>query len=170
MFERARGFTLVELVLTMAIISIAALAIFSSLSFAFAHQADGMFRARAIALAQTYLEQIVARRYDETTPPGGVPACTVCTPSGSFSEGEARADFDDVDDYDGIDDLPPVDESGATLTAFEGFRVQVEVRYPSAAEVTALGLSASTDAKLISLLVTPPGKSAMRFDAIRANF
>ena len=109
-----RGFPLVELVLTIVIISIAGVSIFAALSFNLRHQSDGLEYARTSALAQAYIEEIMAKKYDETTPTGGVPPCspatTACTPSANFDEGETRLQFDDVDDYDGLDDLPPLNQ------------------------------------------------------------
>ncbi len=172
MFRRVRGFTLVEMVLTIVIIAIAVAAITGTLAFAFRFQGEGIWRAKAMALADSYLEQILSRRFDETTPPGGNPPCTpaTCTGAGAFDDGEARALFDDVDDYDGIDDLPPVDESGAALAGFDGYRVQVAVAYADAGQITAFGLADATDLKVVTLTVTPPGKPAMQFRALKANF
>ena len=71
--RKADGFTLVELVVTMVVISIAVLGISYALSFAFSRQSDGLWQAKSVALAESYLEEIMARRYDEVTPLGGVP-------------------------------------------------------------------------------------------------
>lgn len=170
---REAGFSLVELVVTMVVISIAVLGITNALSFAFAHQSDGLWQAKSVALAESYLEEIMARRFDEATPLGGVPACSpVTVPCSAVGvDGEPRAEFDDVDDYHGIDDMPPVDANGNPLAEYPGFRVQVTVAYADAAQVAALGLDATTDAKLVTVLVTPPGgKSTMEFPMLRTNF
>jgi MSHA pilin protein MshD len=170
---RERGFSLVELVITMVVISVAVLGIANALSFAFAHQSDGLWQAKSVALAESYLEEIMARRFDEATPLGGVPACAPATvPCSAVGvDGEVRAEFDDVDDYHGIDDMPPVDVNGNPRLEYAGFRVQVNVAYADVTQVTALGLDASTDAKLVSVLVTPPGgKSTMEFPMLRTNF
>ena len=44
------GFTLVELIVTMMLVSIAVLGISYALSFAFTHQSDGLWQAKAVAL------------------------------------------------------------------------------------------------------------------------
>lgn len=163
-----RGFTLVELIVTMMLISTAVLGISYALSFAFSHQSDGLWQSKSIALAESYLEEIMARRFDETTPIGGVPPCAPCSAPGP--DGEARTGFDDVDDYDGVDDLPPLDALGNPRLEYDGYRVQVAVGYPSAGQVAALGLDDATDAKLVTVTVTPPGGSAMDFSVLRGNF
>ena len=74
------GFTLVETIVSMLIISIAALAMASSLGFAFARSSDGLLESKVVYIAQGYLEEIQARRYDEVTPVGGTPPCAVLIP------------------------------------------------------------------------------------------
>ena len=170
----AAGFTIVELVITMVVISLAVLAMTTSLGFAFQHQSDGLWRTKTAALAQSYVEEIMARRYDENTPLGGVPACApatvACTAPGSFDDGEARALFDDVDDYDGVDESPPVDVNGVARAEYAGYRVQVAVAYATAGQVATLGLDATTDAKLVTITVTPPVGDPVAYPFLRANY
>lgn len=169
----ASGFTLVETIISMVVISVAVLGITSTLAFAFKRQSDGLWQSKAAALGVTYMEEILARRFDERTPAGGVPPCSPatvsCSPAASFDDGEARSGFDDVDDYHGVDDLPPRDESGAVMSQFAGYRVQIEVRYPDAGQQAALGVAA-TDVKVIDIRVTPPGRGPIRFSFLRANW
>lgn len=170
--RHSRGFTLVELIVTMVLVSIAVLGISQALAFAFAHQSDGLWQVKSVALAESYLEEILARRYDEAAPVGGVPPCAPaaipCTPAGN--EGEARAEFDDVDDYDGLDEQPPLDADGNPRVEYAGYRVQVEVDYLDAAQVTALGLDDASDGKLVTVEVTPPGEAPMSFSVLRGNY
>jgi MSHA pilin protein MshD len=170
--HRAGGFTLVELVVTMVVISIAVLGIGQALAFAFAHQSDGLWQAKAVALAESYVEEIMARRYDEAAPVGGVPPCAPtavpCTSVGN--DGETRSQFDDVDDYHGLDEQPPLDANGNPRTAYAAYRVQISVAYMNAAQVAAYGLDDASDAKLVTVTVTPPGEGPMAFPVIRANY
>ncbi len=172
--SRSNGFTLIETIISMVVITIAVLGITGALSFGFKHQSDGLWQAKATALGQAYMEEILSRRYDENTPIGGLPACspatTPCTPTGSFNDGETRAQFDDVDDYDVVDDAPPVDADGVPRTNYDGYRVQVDVSYANATQVTALGLASNQDIKIIDVTVTPPNAAPMTFSALRANF
>ena len=78
------GFTLVELLVSIVIVSIAASTILGVLSMTTAGSADPMIRHQAAAIAEAYLEEILLK---PLTDPDGV-------------DGEAaRADFDDLDDY-----------------------------------------------------------------------
>ena len=122
-----------------------------------------------MALAESYLEEIMARRFDEATPLGGVPPCVACSVVGPDG-GETRAQYDDVDDYHGVDDQPPLDIEGNPRAEYAGYRVQVSVAYLDAGQVAALGLDATSDAKLVRVQVTAPGQSTMEFPMLRANY
>lgn len=173
--RHASGFTLVELVVTMVLISIAVLGITQALAFALSHQSDGLWQAKSVALAESYIEAIMARRYDETTPVGGVPPCspstTACTaPASLGSDGETRDQFDDVDDYHGVDDQPPLDADGNPRTEYSAYRVQVGVTYADAGQIAQYGLDDATDAKVVVVDVTAPGGDTMSFPVVRGNY
>ncbi len=164
------GFTLVELVVTLAIFGIAGAAIFGSMSFALGKQSDSLWRAKTEILARSYLDQIMIRKFDELTPEGGVPRCGPCSSPADFDDGESRANFDDVDDFNGLREIPPLDEDGQPIEVFAGFQVEVSVAYLDAAQQLAFGLADSQHAKVVSVIVTPPGGSSQVFSAVRANY
>jgi MSHA pilin protein MshD len=169
-----RGFTLIELVVTMLIISIAALGVTYSLGLGLRHQSDSLWQAKAVALAESYMEEILARRYDENSPLGGPPPCSTttiaCSAPGAFGDGETRAQFDDVDDYDGLIEQPPLDAYGNPRADYDSYRVAVSVAYADAAQIASLGLDSGTDAKLVTVTVSTPEGGAMSFSAWRGNF
>ena len=173
-YRRASGFSLVEAVATILVLGIALTAVVQTLSFAFRKQSDGLWQSRTVALAEAYFEEMAAKRFDEASGVGGIPACAPtaipCSALGPDA-GETRTDFDDVDDFDGLDESPPVDATGTTRTGYDGFRVQISVAYLDAAQVGTLGLDDVTDAKRVDITVTPPGGgSALTFRSVRANF
>lgn len=110
------GIGLIELVIAITLISIAVSSVLLALSMAVGASADPNRVQQAIAIAETYMEEI--RLHDfadpDTTPVEG-----------------GRSLYDDVVDYDGLDDSPPLDQSGADLDgasdAFDGYRVRVSV-------------------------------------------
>ena len=160
--------------MTMVLISIAALGVSYALAFGLRHQSDSLWQTKAVALADAYMEEILARRFDETSPLGGVPPCSPatlpCSLPVSFDDGEARAEYDDVDDYDGTDDAPPLDAKGNARPSYERYRVEVAVAYANAAMTSSLGLDDPTDAKLVTITVTAPSGESMRFSGVRGNF
>ena len=87
--QRRAGFTLVEAVIAMAIVSIALVTISQMLAFGIGRSSDGLSATRSVRLAESYLEEIMGRKYAEPTPDGGVPPCSAssiaCGPIGSDS-------------------------------------------------------------------------------------
>lgn len=157
----------------MLLISIAALGISYVLGVGFRHQADALWQSKAVALGQAYHEEIASRRFDETTPVGGVPPCSpatvACSPAVGFNDGEARAEFDDVDDYNGILDSPPLDSLGNPRIGYDSFTVSVTVTYADPALAAALGLDDATDTKVVRVSVSNPAGS-LEFTALRGNY
>ncbi|MCR9260023.1 MAG: prepilin-type N-terminal cleavage/methylation domain-containing protein [Pseudomonadaceae bacterium] len=167
----SHGFTLVETIVAMLIISIAALAMASALGFAFSRSSDGLLEAKVVYIAQSYLEEIQARRYDEATPSGGTPPCQTLAPCSALGpDSESRQNFDDVDDYDGLLDSPPRDSLNQIMSEFTGFSVAVAVDYADAAQIAAWNLDAATDAKVVSVTVTTPDGQTRPFVMIRGNY
>ncbi len=165
------GFTLVELVVTIAVMAIALLGVAYSLQFSAQHAADPLWQTKTVALVQAYSDEIFTKRYDELTPVGGVPACNPCTLAAKLGADDAEVrdggvnSFDDVDDYHGLDEQPR-DAQGALRPAYAGYRMMVTVTYAGAA----LGLARDESAKQITLTVTPPGQQPLPFSVYRSNF
>ena len=106
------GVTLVELLLSIVIVAIAASAVLGVLSTTNASSADPMLRHQAASIAEAYLEEILLKSFAD---PDGI-------------DGEAaRADFDDVDDYDGLLDSGARDQFGNPIAALSDYSVSVAV-------------------------------------------
>ena len=112
-----RGMTLVEVVISIVVISIAASAVLGVLARSVERSADALVVAQAISIAEAYLEEISLKPFVD---PDGI-------------DGEAlRTDFDDVDDYDALLDVGAVDQFGNAIAGLAGYTVSVAVN-PSAA-------------------------------------
>jgi len=85
-FRRQGGFTLVELVIFIVIVSVGIAGILLVMNTVVASSADPMVRKQALALADSILEEILQKDYAD--------------PDGTSGE-TTRATFDDVDDYNG---------------------------------------------------------------------
>jgi MSHA pilin protein MshD len=79
--RQQRGVTLIELILSMVIISIAVTGVLSVMNLTVKHSADPVVEHQAIAIAEAYLEEILLQAY---TDPNGTNA------------GETRSSFDNV--------------------------------------------------------------------------
>lgn len=70
-----QGFTLIELIVAMVVISVALVGVMSVINYTTLHSADPVLRLQAIAIAEAYMEEITLKNYfdpdaDET---GGNP-------------------------------------------------------------------------------------------------
>lgn len=107
--RRQRGLNLVELVIAIVVISIATTGVLLLYATAVRHSADPMVQQQALAAAEAYLDEILARPACEPVVPP-VPACTGET--GTAEAGETRATYDDIQDYAGLSNSPPLDQNG----------------------------------------------------------
>jgi MSHA pilin protein MshD len=83
------GLTLVELVISMVVISVALSGVLLLLNTTILHSSDPLIQHQSLAIAEAYLEEILLKEYSD---PGGP------TESG-------RPDYDDVADYNGLHDV-----------------------------------------------------------------
>ena len=131
-----RGVTLIELVISIVVVSLAVSAVLGLLSRSVAHSADAMVMAQAVSIAEAYLEEISLKSFAD--------------PDGIDGETE-RIDFDDVDDYDGLVVNGARDQLGNPIAALSAYTVFVTVS-PS----NALAGVPSSDALRIDVRVTHP--------------
>ena len=184
-----RGLTLIEMVLTIVILAISLIIITGILSSGVGRSSDTTLEIRSAALAQSYLDEILSKRFDERSHPRGIPPCrTNCTTFANFgpdSGEDDRSDYDDVDDYHELDEgqgqvNPLQDSTGAERTGYENFRVRVSVRYM---DVGASGteenlavdlndLDDDEDAKVITVTVNylNSGTEGIAYSAYKTNF
>lgn len=109
---RQIGVTLIELLIAIMIIAISVTGLISLGVGTGPITANAERTAQAAALAAAYIEEISSKPYAD---PDGV-------------SGEAlRVQFDDVFDYDTLDEQPPRAANGAVLPGLSSFRVSVTV-------------------------------------------
>lgn len=107
-----RGINLIELLISIVIISIACTGVLLVFAQTVRYSADPMIQTQALAVAEAYLDEILAR--------------PVADPDGTnFSE--TRATFDNVTDYDGLSNNPPQNQGGTALPDLAGYQVDVKV-------------------------------------------
>ena len=181
------GVTLVEMIVVLVILSIALVAITQLSGRLVVDGASTYDETKAVELAESIIGEIRSKRFDESSPVGGVPPCdgvsgaSACTTSanlgpeaGETSSPYTRVNFDDVDDYDGVDegsgsatghDL--LDVAGNQRSGYQNFRVQIAVSYSGN---VAPRLGALTDSKKVELTVTQPNGEALDFTFHVANY
>jgi len=167
------GFTLVELIVFIVVVSLALTGVMLVINRTVTQAPVALVRTRALEIAQAYLDEIATRRYDENTGQGGVPRCDSADPGAQScsnllgpESGETRASYDDVDDYNGLDDSPPKDVAGNPFPGYDGYRVQINVAYAG----TEVGLSNDRLAKRVTITITAPDGQTIPVAFYRGNF
>ena len=145
-----RGVTLIELVISIVVVAIAASAVLGVLARSAETSADAMVISQAVSIGEAYLEEITLKPFVD---PDGV-------------DGEAsRAAFDDVDDYDGLVDVGARDQFGNPMPGLAGYTVRVTVS-PSAALAGVPG----TDAERIDVRVSFPPSVDLTLSAYKTCY
>ncbi len=116
--RRIRGATLIELVVSVVVLSVGITGILMVIAQTVRHSADPLRLTQAGAIAQAYMEEILSRAARD---PSG-------SDVGGPEAGERRATFDDVNDYDGLSDQGVIDQNGQAVSGLEAWRVRVSVR------------------------------------------
>ena len=114
------GFTLIETVIFIIIVSIAVAAITTQVSQNVQHSADAVLRQKAIALSHQFLDQMQTARWDETTPIGGGTAPGQTGPGLDAGETCTFSDIDDFDDFDCFSGTSLGDGYSITITVTNG--------------------------------------------------
>ncbi|MBI4692685.1 MAG: type II secretion system protein [Gammaproteobacteria bacterium] len=177
-----RGVTLIELVASIVIVSVATIALMTAIAGVTGHSADPMVAEQATAIADSYLEEAqLAGFCDPSYDPDHNSATTCrseCTTSAcaggcggaSFGAESGRASFDDVCDYAGIDDAGARDRDGNAIAGLSDYTVTVEV-VDSGTSLGAPALDASAGQVVrIDVTVEHAGLAApVRLSAFKAN-
>ncbi|HYW92847.1 MAG TPA: type II secretion system protein [Gammaproteobacteria bacterium] len=124
--RRQQGLSLVELVVSIVIISVAVAGVLSVFAYNVRNSADPQRTQQAVEVARAYLEEILARPVYNPAP-GGSSTCG--------SPGVPRSNYDYVLEYDGLTNSPPQDQTGATLP-LPGYTVHVSVTCPGSTKPT----------------------------------
>jgi MSHA pilin protein MshD len=153
-----RGATLVEMVVSIVIIAIVVSGTLLLVQKVAVHSADPMIERQALAIAQAYLEEILLRPYWDPALGSGAGACPA--PPGS------RALYDNVCDYQGVDDAGARDQTGAAVAGLGAYRVRVAVD-----TAAALGdLSGSADVLRVDVRVTHPAAIDLMLSGFKARY
>jgi type II secretory pathway pseudopilin PulG len=133
----ARGFTLVEALTAVSVSSIACTAVLLTMTHSLMQNSDQVTQTLAVCLAQNMMDEVSSKRFYDPDP----------SPSFGIEPNEqtddpqqqTREPFDDIDDFDGWEQRPPLDLSGRVLgtqssgqtgeSRYAFFRRRVRVEY-----------------------------------------
>lgn len=141
--HRRRGIALVEVVITIVVISVAMVGLLGLMAESQRRGADSFVQVRAAELGQALLEEILSRtRY-------------------AGCSGGARPDWDGIDCFNGLDETPPRAPDGTVLSTYADYRIRATV-----ASSTLQGRAA----KRITVIVTTPQNEDFPFASWRTEF
>jgi hypothetical protein len=154
-----RAFSLAEIATSMLLVSgllVVALNMVGDVTIARVNMSD---RSVGHLLAQDLLSEVLQQSYQD---PDTAPMFGYETGEGTTT----RADFDDVDDYNGWSATPPERKDGTQIPDRAGWRRIVKVEYVKVADFNALAIS-HEGAKRITVTVDRNGIDAAWLTAVR---
>lgn len=142
------GVTLVELILSMVIISLSVVGIFSVINLTVRHSADPVVSYQAIAIAESYMDEILLQAYSDPD---------------SSETGETRVTYDDVSDYNNLPDTVVRNQQGNAIANLSSYQVAVLVSAP-------VVLTGGVTAKKIRVTVSAAGVNALVLTGYKASY
>jgi MSHA pilin protein MshD len=149
MRSRHRGATLVELVVAITIVAIAVTTILGAFAAVATRSADAMMQQQAIAIAESYLSEILQRWVVD---PNGTPPNT------------GRASWDLVDQYNGLVERPH-DQFGNAIASLSSYTVSV-----STSQSSALAGVPAAAARRIDITVSYPPSASVILSGYRTSY
>ncbi len=115
------GVTLIELVITIVVISIAVTGTLVLIQRTILSSADPMIVRQAVGISEAYLEEIMLKSYYDPVLGAGAGPCPAPDPN------DGRPEYNNVCDYNGLDDDGARDQADNALTDLAGYQVRVTV-------------------------------------------
>lgn len=180
-----KGFTLIETIVGIVVLAVS-FSVLTSLLYPIAQQsAEQLHQVKAAELAQSMLNEIQNKAFDENSDmAGGRIRCgetgasncsTNMGPDTVLSSTETRATFNDVDDYNGLVYNPGEvkNSQGQILDLYFGYAMSVRVCNDSdysGPNCDGVPDANTSTAKLITVTITTPTDFSLQFSTYRANF
>lgn len=179
----ASGFTLIEMVIGIVVLSVSFSVLFQMILPAATQSAGQIHQIRAAELGQSLMSEIMGKAFDENSDiNGGFQRCGegvnsngdpyLCSNTIGNEENNVRSLFDDVDDYDGYAVI--ADSLDASLSdIYKGFTLSISVIHDSNYDGIADIVSPSDTnvlAKRITITVTSAEGNKIVFASYKANF
>ena len=150
------GATLIELVIALVVISVGVAGTLLAMRRTLASSADPMLVRQAAGIASSYLDEILGQRYLDPDTADDCPA----------AEGGGRAVYDNVCDYDLLDDMGARDATDAAVAGLGLYRVRVLVDPNATLDV----LSGSAEVLRVDVWVTHTDRVDFTLSSYRTSY
>lgn len=181
-----RGATLIELIMFMVIIGVGLAGILGVMNLTTRASADPLIQKQALAIAEAYLEEVLAAPFTycdpddahaataESTGPVNPADATVCATTLEVigAEGETRGSgttpYDNVNDYSSLAAGVPASIDGTAITGLGGYQVAVSI---AAQSLTAGAATVPAAASLrVTVTVTGLADTSVTLDGYRTRY
>jgi MSHA pilin protein MshD len=156
-----RGFTLVETMMAVVILSVMLIVALNTLGASNANQFRTAQRATAAALAQGLLSDILELPYEE--------------PNGSVLFGieatelrGSKINYDDVDDFNGWSESPPQNRDGSAMSDLQGWTRSVTVQRVSISNPATV-VTTESGLKRVTVTISKKGVTLASVAALKAS-
>ena len=151
---RQAGATLVELVVSIVIVGVAASGVLLVFHQTVRHSADPMVLHQAVAIGEAYMEEILPKQFSDPNQPE----------SGGPEAGETRPTYDDVNDYDGISDAGALDQDNNPIVGLGAYTISVTVGNQALPPIPA------AQSLRVDVQVTGPNEVNVTLSGYRTNY
>ncbi|MCW5604789.1 MAG: type II secretion system protein [Burkholderiales bacterium] len=176
--RRMHGFSLVELVVFIAIISVGLAGILGVMNFTTRASADPLAQKQALAIAEAYLEEVLAMPFTYCDPDDAnaataqsVSGCATLVEGLGPESGELRGSgtnpYDNVNDYNGLAGVP-ANSDGTAIGGLGAYQVAVAVAPANLVANTAT-VPAGTSLRVTVTVTGPNGVTAV-LDGYRTRY
>ena len=174
--QRARGSSLVELIMFIVIIGIAVAGVLGAMSLSTRASADPLIQKQALAIAEAYLEEVLAMPFTycdldaatATSATVGAGGCAATIEVIGAEAGETRGGgttpYDNVNDYNSLATGVPASIDGTAIGGLSSYNVSVAV---VAEALSTVAVSASLR---VTVTVTGPAGVSVRLDGYRTRY
>lgn len=172
--KRQSAFTILEVLITVIVIGIAASAMMGVFINTIKSSADPLIQQQAVAIAEAYMEEIQLKQFCQDAappildpPPQAVPGCASETAGGGSEGVETRATFNDVQDYaDTSVDGAVSDQNGTAILGLAAYGVTVDISAAALGSIT----EGSSNALRIDVTVNHPAIDPITLSGFRTNY
>ncbi len=151
------GFTLLEVLITIVVLSIAATAIMNVFVSTVGSSVDPLIQQQAVSIAEAYIEEIQSQSF----------ADPVVAETGGPEAGETRASYNDIQDYNGLADVGAKDQNDVAINGLTDYNIAVAVTGQPLSGTTTIG---ATNSMRIDITVTHAAIDPIRLSGFRTNY
>jgi MSHA pilin protein MshD len=174
--RRLAGFTLIEVIIFIVIVSVGLMGVLSAFNIGVAKSADPMVASQVLRIAEATMQEVLQKQYqNDSTDPDNTSAtlgCTVNTtaPKCTANTPAERANYNDVDDYSGFSQTGIKQLDGTTaVSGLENYTVTIAIDKSVAATLGSLTGGVPNQVKKITVTVSS-GNQSIALTGYRSNY